>query len=122
MQVNASGQSDVAGLPDNAAGFAKAIVRLRNKYAPNVLLGYHFSTWGTGNDIIYSDPADATVTSLGVRSGNFEKSLGAKFDIAFTDLADRDAAFKQISVRRRRQRPGTTPATTTGLRSTSVRS
>jgi hypothetical protein len=94
-KVGSSGQADVAGLPDNVAGFAQAIVRLRNRYAPNVLLGYHFSTWGTGNDIIYSDPSDATVNSLGVRTARFEQSMGARFDIAFTDLADRDAAFKQ---------------------------
>jgi hypothetical protein len=96
VQVGSSGQADVAGLPNNAAGFAQAIVRLRDRYAPNVLLGYHFSAWGTGTDIIYSDPSDATVDSLGVRTGRFEQSLGARFDIAFTDLADRDAAFKQF--------------------------
>ena len=32
---------------------------------------------------------------LGGAHGTFEQSLGARFDIAFTDLADRDAAFKQ---------------------------
>jgi hypothetical protein len=95
-KVGASGQPDVAGLPDNAAGFAQAIVRLRDRYAPNVILGYHFSTWATGNDIIYSDPSDATVSSLGVRTARFEQSLGARFDVAFTDLSDRDAAFKQL--------------------------
>jgi hypothetical protein len=95
-KVGSSGQADVAGLPDNVAGFAQAIVRLRNKYAPNVILGYHFSTWGSGSDIIYSDPTDATVDAIGVRTARFEQSLGAKFDIAFTDLSDRDAAFKQF--------------------------
>jgi hypothetical protein len=96
VQVSSSGQADVAGLPDNAAGFAQAIVRLRDRYAPNVLLAYHFSTWGTGTDILYTDPTDATVNSLGERTARFEQSLGAKFDIAFTDLSDRDAAFKQF--------------------------
>jgi len=94
-QVGSSGQPDVAGLPNNAAGFAQAIVRLRNKYAPNVVLGYHFSTWGTGTDILYNRPPDATVRDLAMRTARFEQSLGARFDIAFTDLADRDAAFKQ---------------------------
>ena len=90
------GRRTCTGLPDNAAGFAQAIVRLRDRYAPNVVLGYHFASWGTGNDILYSDPSDATVTSLGVRAARFEQSLGARFDIAFTDLSDRDAAFKQF--------------------------
>lgn len=94
--VSSSGQADVAGLPNNLAGFAQAVVKLRNTYGRNVLLGYHFSTWGTGQDIIYSDPSDTVVASIGVRTANFYKSMNAKFDIAFTDIADRDAAFKQI--------------------------
>src|SRR6185503_2140064 len=39
-KVNATGVSEVAGLPDNVAGVAQGIVRLRNQYAPNVSLGY----------------------------------------------------------------------------------
>jgi hypothetical protein len=95
VRVGSSGMPDVEGLPDNAAGFAQAIVRLRDRYAPNVLLAYHFSTWGTGTDIVYARPSDVTVTRLGVETARFEQSLGAHFDIAFTDLADRDAGFKQ---------------------------
>jgi hypothetical protein len=94
VQVAATGLPDLAGLPNTAAGLAQAFVRLRDKYAPNVILAYHFSTWGTGTDILYSRPADATVAALGVRTGNFYQSLGATFDITFTDLTDRDAAFK----------------------------
>ncbi len=96
VQVAATGLPDLAGLPNTAAGFAKAFVKLRNTYAPNVILAYHFSTWGTGTDILSSRPPDATVTALGVETARFYQSLGAKFDIAFTDLSDRDAAFKQF--------------------------
>ncbi len=95
VEVATSGQPDVAGLPDNAAGFAQAIVHLRDLYAPNVLLAYHFSTWGTGTDVLYADPSDPMVNWLGVRTARFEQSMGAHFNIAFTDLSDRDAAFKQ---------------------------
>jgi hypothetical protein len=95
-KVAATGVADLAGLPDNVAGFARAIVALRDKYAPNVLLAYHFSTWGTGNDFIYSDPSDATVKTIGTRTGTFATSQSARWDIAFTDLSDRDAAFKQF--------------------------
>ena len=61
VQVAATGMTELSGLPNNAAGLAQAIVKLRDRYAPNVVLGYHFSTWGTGNDIIYSDPSDSVV-------------------------------------------------------------
>jgi hypothetical protein len=100
MKVGTSGQADVAGLPDNAAGFGQAIARLRDRYAPNVDIGFHFSSWSVGGDWVYSDPPDSTVDGLGVRNANFYNSMflnstGSRFDIAFNDLSDRDAAFKQ---------------------------
>ncbi len=94
-QVAATGMPELAGLPNTLVGFAQAIVRLRNTYAPNVVLGYHLSVWGTRNDILYSDPDDRTVTDLATRAGNFYTSLQAGFDIAFAEYSDRDAAFKQ---------------------------
>lgn len=94
-KVAATGLSELAGLPDNAAGLAQGIVRLRDRYAPNVRLGYHMSVWGTGVDIQYSDPSNSQVDQLATRAGNFYNSLRAAFDIAFAEFSDRDAAFKQ---------------------------
>ncbi|MHB8377470.1 MAG: hypothetical protein ACYDEB_11015 [Dehalococcoidia bacterium] len=95
-KVAATGLPDLAGLPDNVAGFAQAIKKLRDTYAPNVLLAYHLSIWGTGNDIQYTKPADARIDALATRSGNFYRSLATKFDLSFAEFSDRDAAFKQI--------------------------
>ena len=95
VKVGSSGMADVAGLPDNAAGLARAIVRLRDQYASNVVLGYHMSIWGTGTDIQYSKPNDATTDALATRAANFYLSLGADFDVAFAEFSDRDAGFKQ---------------------------
>jgi len=94
-KVGSTGVPEVAGLPDTVAGLAQGIVRLRNQYAPNVVLGYHVSVWGTGVDISISDPADGQVDALGNRAGAFYTSLGAAFDVAFGEFSDRDAAFKQ---------------------------
>jgi hypothetical protein len=94
--VASSGVAELAGLPDDASGLARAIRTLRDAYAPNVLLGYNMSTWGTGNDIIYSDPDNATIDALAARSANFYHSLHSGFDVTFTEFSDRDAAFKQI--------------------------
>jgi hypothetical protein len=94
--VASSGDAEMAGLANNAAGFAQAFIRLRDKYAPNVLLGYHMSIWGTNTDIIYSNSSNAEVDALAARSATFEKSLGAGFDIAFGDPTDRDAEFHHI--------------------------
>lgn len=95
VQVSASGINEVAGLPDTAAGFAQAVVKLRDTYAPNVLLGYHLSTWGTGTDILFSKPSDDRVRELGLQAARYYQSLGANFDLVFTEFSDRDAAFKQ---------------------------
>jgi hypothetical protein len=94
-QVASTGVAEVAGLPNNVSGFARAVIHLRDLYAPNVVLGYHLSVWGTSNDILYSDPDNMTVTNLATRAANFYLSLQAPFDIAFSEFSDRDAAFKQ---------------------------
>lgn len=95
VKVGSTGHADVAGLPDTAAGLAQAIVRLRNTYAPNVVLGYHMSIWGTGVDIQYSQTSDATTDALAARAAAFYRSLGVNFDLSFGEFSDRDAAYKQ---------------------------
>jgi hypothetical protein len=95
-KVSETGIAALQGLPGTVAGFARAVVTLRNTYAPNVMLAYHLSVWGTKVDIAISNPTDPQVDALGVRAANFYTSLGANFDIVFTDIADRDAAFKQL--------------------------
>jgi hypothetical protein len=94
-QVAATGDADLAGLPNTAAGFAQAVVRLRDKYAPNVALGYHLSVWGTGDDIVYSKPADSVVVADAQKAATFAQSLSTHFDLTFAEASDRDAAFKQ---------------------------
>jgi hypothetical protein len=93
--VAASGVPELQGLPDDAAGFAQGIVRLRDRLAPNVTLAYHLSVWGTMHDIGLEDPPNRQVDALGDRAARFYRSLGARFDLAFTDVADRDAGFRQ---------------------------
>ncbi len=48
VSVASSGQADVAGLSDNASGFAKALLALRDKYAPAVRMGWHASNFRVG--------------------------------------------------------------------------
>lgn len=79
----------------SVAGLAQEIVRLRDQLAPNVLLAYHLSIWGTGEDIQYSDPPNKHVDELAARSATFYESLGAGFELAFGEFSDRDAAFKE---------------------------
>jgi hypothetical protein len=91
--VASTGVAELAALPNTAAGFAQAFVKLRDALAPNVLLAYHLSGWGTKHDIVYEDPPDATVRAYAARSAAFERSLHARFDLSFEDFSDRDAGF-----------------------------
>jgi len=76
-----------------ASAFAQRWIALRDAGAPNVILAYHMSGWGTKHDIVYEDPPDATVRAYATQSASFYRSLHAKFDIAFEDFSDRDAGF-----------------------------
>jgi hypothetical protein len=94
-RVSETGIAQLAGLPSTVAGFARGIVALRNAYAPNVLLGYHVSVWGTRVDIALQNPSDAEVDQLAARAAAFHNSLGAAFDIAFAEFSDRDSGYYQ---------------------------
>ena len=94
-KVAETGIPELAGLPGNVSGFARAVLRLRDAYAPNVSVGYHLSVWGTNVDIGLSNPSDAVVDALAARAAAFYRSLAADFDVAFAEFSDRDAAFKQ---------------------------
>ncbi|HEY6506405.1 MAG TPA: hypothetical protein VIY56_00245 [Vicinamibacterales bacterium] len=94
-KVAETGLPELAGLPGNVSGFAMAILRLRNAYAPNVVLGYHISVWGTGVDIGLSNPTNASVDALASRAAVFYRSLATDYDIAFAEFSDRDSGFYQ---------------------------
>ena len=94
-RVGSTGVAELAGLPDTVAGFGQAIVKLRDTFAPNVLLAYALSYWGTTVDPLYQKPTDAEIDALATRSARFYNSLGARFDVVFAELSDRDAGFKR---------------------------
>lgn len=70
VSVASSGQADVAGFPDNASGLGKALLALRDKYAPSVRMGWHASNFRVGQH-----PEVVT---------GFYSSLG-EWDVIFTD-------------------------------------
>src|SRR3954468_4360629 len=94
--VSSSGDPDMKGLPNNVSGFARGVVRMRNRYARNVRLGYHLSVWGTKTDIALQDPPDKRVDALGHRAARFYRSLRARFDMTFAEFDDRDSGFNQF--------------------------
>jgi hypothetical protein len=93
--VSAAGMPELSGLPDTLAGFAQAVKRLRDRYAPRALLAYQLSVWGTGVDIQYSDPPPDQVRALGRKAAAFYRSLHTHFDLTFSEFSDRDAGYKE---------------------------
>jgi hypothetical protein len=76
-----------------ARSFAHRLIALRDELAPHALLAWHLSVWGTGEDPTYSKPSRAHMDALAAKSAAFYKSLHARFDLVFNDVADRDAGF-----------------------------
>jgi hypothetical protein len=93
VSVASSGFADAAGFPDNASGFARALVHIRDRYARNVALGFHVSAWATGVDLTLNN-ADPYAVADGVFA--FYRSLNAPFDLFFFDPSDRDAGYYQV--------------------------
>ena len=95
VRVAATGMAELAGIPDDGSGFARAVVKLRDTYAPNVLLAYDLAEWGTRVDPVLQDPTDAEIDALSARSAGFFNALHASFDLSFAGFADRDAALSR---------------------------
>ncbi len=93
--VARTGLPELRGLPDDASGFARAFDRMRDRYAPKVVLGYHLSVWGTGEDPAYSNPSDARIDELATSSARFFTRLRTDFDLVFAELSDRDAGYRE---------------------------
>ncbi|MBN9391572.1 MAG: hypothetical protein J0I20_26300 [Chloroflexi bacterium] len=89
---------DLSGYDDTVAGFAQALVGIRNAYAPKVLLAYHVSPWATQayGDLGTSKSPTFNVAGTAQKIANFYNQTKANFDLLFYDIADRDAAFKAI--------------------------
>ena len=110
--VARSGHPAAHGLPDTYQGFNWALLRLRDRYAPNVLLAVHVSSWATGMDVGSSSDARLDVVRLGEETGQFTRMSGAAvvegapaglstYDLVFNDVLDRDAGFYALVLRDR---------------------
>jgi hypothetical protein len=103
--VASSGFGAVAAYPNTVQGFAQALLHLRDSIAPNALLAIHASDWGWGGaDIGISTDPTLDATAVGSKAGAFLRTAGlvgnpagtSSWDLVFTDLSDRDAAWYQL--------------------------
>jgi len=98
--VGSSGYADAQGYPDNAQGFAWAMLHMRDKYAPNAVLAIHSSTWSAGPNIATEKSANLDVAALAQKEADFLNSAGlignpagvSTWDLLSNDMADYDSA------------------------------
>ena len=83
------------GLPNTVAGFARLVTRIRDDVAPNVLLAYPVSIWGTNKDIVGSDPPAADTDRMVGLSTAFWRALGRPFDLMTFEFANRTAGYQE---------------------------
>jgi hypothetical protein len=102
--VASSGNADVKAYPNNAQGFAWALLHIRDKYAPNAVLALHSSPWGSQIDVASNTDPSLNVAGVAARDAQFLRSAGlggnpqgvSTFDLLSADIADRDSAQSGI--------------------------
>jgi hypothetical protein len=107
-KVAASGVANVSAYPDTYQGFNLALLHLRDRFAPNVLLAFHVSDWSTLQDVGSSTDPNLKAKALGRKAGTFAALSGtaqvqadvSTYDLVFNDVADRDAAYYKYVVGR----------------------
>lgn len=102
--VAATGMPELASLPNTAAGWGLAFLRIRQAVgADQVVLGMHISAWATQSDISYYqtdvalqpevDQAYAFLAPLGLAAN----VTGATYDVLVGDPLDRDSGFYEVN-------------------------
>jgi hypothetical protein len=96
VMVRGSGHPSVAAFDDDARGFVRALIALRDELAPNVMLAWHASTWATGADLVQNDADPAAIADA---TAAYYQAIDAQrgFDLMFAEFADRNAGYMQTS-------------------------
>lgn len=95
--VAATGDPELAGFSDTYAGWNQAVIALRDRYAPNVSLGYHVSGWAGKQDVnvntldIDTDALADSVAAFATANGATNVPGTRRYDLVFNDIIDRDS-------------------------------
>jgi hypothetical protein len=98
--VASTGVAELAGLPNTYQGYSWALLKLRDLYAPNVLLAFHVSNWSTGG-ALDSLQNNQDIPELARRAGLFAAKSGVvdvptgttPYNLIFNDVSDYDAGY-----------------------------
>ena len=102
-KVKTAGYSDAAvtGTADTAQGFACALLRMRDAYAPNAVMAIHASMWSSNQDLASNTSPTLNATTEADKTATFLNSAcvasnpfgGTTWDLVFNDLDDHDAGW-----------------------------
>src|SRR5207244_460650 len=102
--VASSGFPGVAAYPNTYRGFNLALLHLRDRFAPNVLLTFHVSDWASMFDVGSFTGRNLDAAALGRKVAAFANASGvakvrantSAYDLVFNDVADRDSGVSGI--------------------------
>ncbi len=93
-QVTSANPTDCSSHENNAAGFARCMVAMARKYAPNAKVGLHASPWSTRTDVFLNTNASYDVEGDAQKVADYLLALGAaETDFVTVEASDRDAGF-----------------------------
>ena len=93
IKVSQSNHPDAKLFSNDLKGLAQVIVSMRDKYAPNVLLGWHASQWAAGFGLIINKPDPE---QMAAQTASYYQSLQAPFDLIFSEFSDSDSGYDQV--------------------------
>lgn len=92
--ITSANSVDCPSHENSAAGFARCLIAMTRKYAPNAKVGLHASAWGTNIDVFLNRDLTFDVAAEATKLGKFLVDLGAaEGDFIVADMSDRDAGF-----------------------------
>ncbi len=90
--VSKSGAPECANQPDDVVGLARCKLLLYRARAPNALVGFHASPWGTNKDTAKNTDTTLDIVAEATKTVSFFKLLSFDTaDFVATDVSDRDA-------------------------------
>ncbi|MBN1947689.1 MAG: hypothetical protein JW797_18635 [Bradymonadales bacterium] len=91
VAVGAANAPECSHLPDTLAGLGRCMLAIARANAPGLLVGFHASAWGAGQDIHLSDDPRLDVAWHAQQTASFLIALGAaEADLVVVEMSDRD--------------------------------
>ncbi|MFC1611702.1 hypothetical protein ACFL6C_12140, partial [Myxococcota bacterium] len=85
---------ECSGLPSTLSGLARCLLAIARATAPNLLIAFHASGWGTGMDALNNSNPEFDMGGHARETAAFFRALGAdQADLIASDMSDRDAGF-----------------------------